>query len=271
MENLIIAQPVTTLDIPGIAKLQPEGWSDITLAFGDYLAHAFCYPFVYKLDDELIGVGSLISFGRSGWLGHIIVHPSRRGKGVGGYIVNHLIQLAHQLKIETLSLIATSMGENIYKKAGFRVVADYQYFERSLTQSAQTDISNIVLFESRYYQSLVALDRFITGEKRDALLQEHTNGAMLIIDKGVLQGYYLPTLGEGPVYALTPSAGILLLDVRISGTSKAVVPAGNMPLEQYFLSEGFESLGVKGRRMVLGPEIAWRPECFFQRIGGNYG
>jgi len=52
---------------------------------------------------------------------------------------------------------------------------------------------------------------------------------------------------------------------------KAVLPSENILGIDFLKRNGFGVAGIKGKRMVLGEDIFWRPDCFFSRIGGNYG
>jgi hypothetical protein len=83
--------------------------------------------------------------------------------------------------------------------------------------------------------------------------------------------YYLPNLGEGAIYADSAEAGIELMKLKYSTVDKAVIPAENNIGVEFLQQNGFIKTDSIGKRMILGKDIDWKPECFYSRIGGNYG
>ena len=63
-----------------------------------------------------------------------------------------------------------------------------------------------------------------------------------------LIGYYLLDLGDG----------ILFADMVVAGID-------------FLKRNGFGEPGIESRRMVLGEDMVWIPQCHFSRIGGNFG
>ena len=116
---------VTYDDIESIKELQPDGWLDITDAFKCYINYEFCKPIKVIIDDKIVGVGTSILFENTGWLAHIIVHNDSRKKGIGFQIVERLLNDLSDISINKVLLIATELGESVYRKAGFRPISDY--------------------------------------------------------------------------------------------------------------------------------------------------
>lgn len=64
-----------------------------------------------------IGTGRLLPEGR---IGRMAVLPAWRGRGVGRALLQHLMTLAQQQGMDTLTLHAQSQTLDFYRKAGFK-------------------------------------------------------------------------------------------------------------------------------------------------------
>jgi len=262
---------VTYDDIESIRDLQPEGWSDITEAFKYYIAYEFCQPIKVVTDDKIIGVGTSIMFENTGWLAHIIVHKDYRNKGIGYKIVENLLYHLLSKSIPSVLLIATEIGEPVYKKAGFRVISDYLFFKRVQPWRENSISKNIMPFRENYYADIIRLDMSISGEIREPLIKMHLANSLIYLENEELSGFYLPNLGEGLIIAGNSMAGIELMKTKYSKADKAVIPSENQIGIDFLKKNGFILSETKGKRMILGKDIVWKPECIFSRIGGNFG
>jgi len=121
-------EPIAAHDLDEIRHFQPDGWPDILPEFRYYIASDFCFPIKATMDDRIVGIGASIELRNSCWLAHIIVDPQHRNKGIGFQIVEILI--ANLDPLSPVLLIATKPGEPLYRKAGFREVTEYVFFER---------------------------------------------------------------------------------------------------------------------------------------------
>ena len=263
---------VTYDDIESIRDLQPEGWSDITEAFKYYIAYEFCQPIKVVTDDKIIGVGTSIMFENTGWLAHIIVHKDYRNKGIGYKIVEKLLNHLLSKSIPSVLLIATELGEPVYKKAGFRVISDYIFLRSDQPWRENSTSKNIMPFSENYYADIIKLDKRISGENRESLIEKHLDNSLMYLDNEGLTGFYLPNLGEGLIIADNSLAGIELMKAKYSKKAdKAVIPSENQIGLDFLKKNGFVLSETKGKRMILGKDIDWKPECIFSRIGGNFG
>jgi len=264
-------QPVTTDDFNAIRKLQPADWSDIIPYFEYYVGSAICYPFKALLNGEVAGTGVSIVYGRSAWIGHIIVDGQFRNRGIGFQIVDGLLRDLQMRSVTTCSLIATELGKPVYTKAGFRPVTEYVFFERTAPWKGYVPSDNVVPFCGEYFSDICTLDEKISGEHREAMLSEFMNGALLYVENGQLLGFYLSALKEGMIYADTASAGIELMKAKYATADKAVLPENNVPGIDFLKENGFSVTSSRGTRMVWGNDIAWHPEKIYSRIAGNKG
>ena len=261
---------ITPEDLPAIKKLQPEDWGDIIPDMEFYLRYPFCNPVKAILDGQIVGIGTSIIFDQTAWLAHIIVGSSFRNKGIGGKVVNYLMESLHEDSVDTCLLIATELGKPVYVKAGFNVVCEYLFFERKEPWIECPVSENIVLFHEDYRINIYEMDKKMTGENRIPLLTDYLKNALLYLDNDSLLGYYIPDLKEGLIVAETHKAGLELMTLKYSKADRAVLPSTNLVGCQFLLQHGFIKTKT-GTRMVHGKNIVWKPEMLFSRIGGNLG
>ena len=263
--------PVIQEDIPLIKELQPEGWPDITEAFQKYISWEFCFPVKVLDHGKMIGLGAYIIFEKTGWLAHIIVNKDHRNKGIGYQIVEYLMEKLTEQSVETMLLIATKLGEPVYKRAQFRVISDYIWLKSDKPWKDHSVSKNIIPYNEKYLQDLLALDFRISGERREWLIIEHLDKALIYVEDDTLSGVYLPHLGEGAIYADNGRAGCELMKVKYTNSDKAVIPNQSFEAVEFLLTNGFIHDGIKGKRMIHGNDIDWKPQGFFSRISGNFG
>jgi GNAT superfamily N-acetyltransferase len=185
-------QVIQNSDIDTLKELQPAGWSDIRNYFYYYSASPFCNPLKIVENGEIQALGTTICHSDSAWLAHIIVHPDHRNKGLGKEIVSALIERLDRERFRTVYLDATDLGYPVYKKIGFETETDYVHLDGSLTDLHLDDPASVLPFDPQYKDSLLELDKLISGEDRVQVLQDHLHSAMLFVGNGGLAGAYFP-------------------------------------------------------------------------------
>jgi hypothetical protein len=262
---------LTYIDIEQIKSLQPDGWPDITDAFKFYCENDYCNPIKATLDEKIVGIGNSIMFDKTAWLAHIIVSINFRNQGIGFKIVDLLQKDIKEKGIDTSLLIATELGEPVYKKVGFRKVTDYRYFKKENDLIKKELSKNIQPYKDVFYKDLIQLDNYVSGENREKLLKNYLNESFVYVDNNVIQGLFIPNLGEGPIYALTPNAGKELMRFKYSSVDKATIPSENQTGIELLKAFGFNETNTTGKRMIFGQDIEWKPTMIYSRIGGNFG
>jgi hypothetical protein len=262
---------LTYLDIEQIKSLQPDGWPDISDAFRFYCNNNYCNPIKVSLDEKIVGIGNSIMFDKTAWLAHIIVSNDFRNQGIGYKIVDFLQNDIKEKGIDTSLLIATELGEPVYKKAGFRKVSDYRYFKKENDLIKKEFSKNIQPYKAAFYKDLIQLDNYVSGENRERLLKNYLNESFVFADNNVIQGLFIPNLGEGPIYALTTDAGKELMRFKYSSVDKAAIPNENQTGIEFLKELGFIETNMIGKRMIFGQDIEWKPTMIYSRIGGNFG
>ena len=245
---------VTYDDLLEIAGLQPDGWNDIITEFRSYIQYEFCNPVKVKIENKIIGIGTSIMFENSGWLAHIIVDKAWRNKGIGFMITGSLIKDLRHNSIDTILLIATELGEPVYKKAGFRIVSDYIFFKREKPWIKMPVSEKIMPYKDDFYKGIIGLDKNISGENRERLIKRYLKNSSVFIENNEVTGFYLPGLGEGLIFADNPEAGIELMKLKYSKADKAVLPSENIAGIEFLERNGFVRADTKGKRMILGSD-----------------
>jgi len=194
-----------------------------------------------------------------------------RRHGIGYRIVESLLADIKKKGIETSLLVATELGEPVYKKAGFRKVSDYRFFKRESFEIDEQNTDKIQPYKSDFYKEILQLDAYISGENREKLLKNYLDRSFVFISNKVIDGFYIPGLGEGPVFALTTDAGRELMRFKYSEVDKVTIPGENQAGKEIIKELGFIETDTIGKRMILGPDIEWKPEMIYSRIGGNFG
>ena len=252
-------------------QLRPPDWTDLTIPFGFYLDQSFCYPVKVVHHHEIIGLGCAIIFEKTAWLAHIIVSENYRKQGIGGRIVEYLLNDIQSKGIQTISLLATDLGEPVYLRAGFHTTGEYLFLERKKNSATFPISGKIQSYQPDFYQPIVQLDTFVSGENRERLLKLFIKRSVVFIENHEIKGYYLPGLGDGPVCAKTPEAGFSLMAHKYADINQASLPTDNHSGLLFYKQLGFEHTGRIAKRMVWGEKYSWKPEMIYNRIGGNLG
>lgn len=260
-------KPFCKEDLSSLPALQPDGWANnISHAFDYYLENPFCFPFKYVVDGNIAGTGCGINYGKTAWIAHIIVHKDYRRQGIGLKIVEHANKLLLHHGVETISLIATLMGEPVYRKAGFNICCEYSFYNGD--NSTDFKISeNIVPYNKKHYNELLEFDKKHTGENRNLILQDLHNTSLYIINN-TIEGYYIPDLGQGHIIADNSTAGIELMKLRLRDNKDFVLPSDNDSGINFLEELGF-SKSTTAKRMYYGKALNLNPQCIYNRIAGN--
>jgi GNAT superfamily N-acetyltransferase len=260
---------LTPSDLRHIPALQPDGWQDITPAIEYYTRSSFCFPIKVVVENDVAGIGCAIIHDDVAWLGHIVVHRDHRNKGLGRLITQSLVESKEVRACETVYLIATDLGEPVYRKLGFEAEGEYLFYKEIAMPvlPRHPDISEEL---DQYVQQIVLLDRECSGEDRSVHLKEHLAGGYVLQRKGRIDGFYLPAFGDGLIVASTAEAGVALMKFRLSTKDSASFPIENTEASAFLEKLGYFSFR-KAKRMRLGANRTWKATNLYNRVGGNIG
>ncbi|MFD2742377.1 MULTISPECIES: GNAT family N-acetyltransferase [Sphingobacterium] len=265
-------EPIALQDLSQVSVLQPDGWEAISDNFIQHINNDYTHPIKASFDTKIVGLGNLVMLRGSAWITHVIVQPDYQGEGIGSRIVDELINMAERANIPSIALMASEMGEPIYRKAGFRAVSEYIEFSQGKTLTPVDKLNDDILsYSPEYKNQILDLDQRITGEDREYLLLPFLEQAMVYVNNDIVEGYHLPFLGEGPVYAVNEKAGHALMELHYVFKEKVVVPSESTSAIAYLEQQGFQRVGINGKRMVWGRDLEWHPENIYSRINGAFG
>jgi len=262
--------PLLSTDLASIPGFQPSGWGEILSIHTFYTRHNFCFPLKVVIDDTIAGIGTCIVHNDVAWLGHIIVHPDFRNKGIGGFITQNLIDVAKSKSCTTTYLVATDMGKPVYSKLGFETDTEYLFFKDITPNAAWSSSVDIVKYLPEYYPQIAVIDKFISGEERMFHLDLFLDNAAVHLTNDELDGFYLPDFGDGMIQATNSVAGIALMKFRLSKKDNAVFPVDNVSAADFMKQNGFQEFR-RASRMRLGVKRNVNLQYIYSRIGGNLG
>ena len=98
---------MTLKDFEFMLKLEPEG----------------C--FMALQGRERLGIATSVSFGKTGWLGNLIVKENARRKGAGNLLIRHIIDYLQKKGVETIGLYAYPHLVKLYEHFGFKSDSDF--------------------------------------------------------------------------------------------------------------------------------------------------
>jgi N-acetylglutamate synthase-like GNAT family acetyltransferase len=263
-------QSLEQIDVNFISDLLPIDWEGIIPTIEYYINTSFCFPIKVSIDKKIVGIGTTIIHNETAWLAHIIVHPNYRNQSIGKLITQTLIEHSYSKSCKTIYLLATELGESVYKKIGFEIETEYVVFKREATSVMFKSHENIVAINNDYKKQIMDLDRHVSGEDRILLLDKYLLSGFLYVQDNEAKGFYLPNLGDGLIIATTDSAGQELMKLRLQSKDYAAFPTDNTNATKFIRQNDFSELRIE-KRMRLGTKRNWQPENIYNRIGGNLG
>lgn len=259
--------PFTAEDLPHLQALQPPDWSDITPHYEYYLNSPQCSPIKIMEGDTIVGVGAAIRHKDTAWLAHIVTHPEHRKKGVGAFITQSLVAILSDF--ETICLVATPLGQPVYRKLGFVEEMNYVWLAGE-PLDIEYDATYIRPLEEKDKAAVHAFDIDTFGEDRITRLNQHWEKAFVWDENGTIEGYYFPTLGEGAIVANNPTVGLNFIKLRLKTNGLTIIPLINTAVHEFLLGLNYKET-ITAKRMRLGKERPWKPEKVYSRVSGQIG
>ncbi|MBA3899257.1 MAG: GNAT family N-acetyltransferase [Bacteroidetes bacterium] len=257
-------------DINFIADLLPPGWEGSIPTINFYTNSNFCFPIKVTINKKIVGIGTTIIHNDIAWLAHIIVHLEYRNQSIGKLITQTLVESSISKCCDTIYLLATALGEPVYKKVGFETETQYLYFKGEKNIGALMNSGNIVAFKQDFKKQISNLDFQVSGEDRMFQIEQHLSSGYVYLQEKHVQGFYLPDLGDVLIMANTKLAGQELMKLRITTKDFAVFPIDNVSAIEFMHQNNFQQKRIE-KRMRLGRKRNWQPTNIYNRIGGNLG
>lgn len=257
-------------DVGLLVDLQPPGWRDLIPIFNFYSNSAFCFPVKATFDNKIVGIGAAINHNSVTWLAHIIVHPDHRNKGIGQLITQTLVERAKAKNCLTIYLIATDLGMPVYEKISFETETEYLFFKDLKKGRRWIPSKNITNFSCQMKEQIAHIDQQVSGEQRMFHMEQYLQSGYVYKNNNIIEGFYLPSFGEGLIIANTSSAGLELMKVRLASKVDVVFPSNNL-IAAEFMDKNNYNITKKAKRMRLGMKRTVLLANIYNRIGGDIG
>jgi GNAT superfamily N-acetyltransferase len=261
--------PLDSSDLDLLPHIQPSDWADIRIPIRFYLSTNYCYPFKVLIDNVLVGTGTAILHEKTGWLATIITHSQYRNQGIGKQLTEHLLAFLQQQNCDYIYLIATALGEPVYKKVGFVTESRYSYYKDVNIDNLAVS-NNIMPYQPAYKEAIFELDRAISGEDRWQHLETFLADSFIYLQNEKVEGVYFPTFGDGLIVAKTEMAGLELMKKRFQKFNMASFPEENKVASDFMLSSNYQPV-TSHARMYFGKPMPWQPAGLYNRVGGKIG
>lgn len=120
-EDLTILNQITfaSKQFWGYSDEQMEAWKKMLTMSESYLTENTVYKLV---QEEILGYYSFIIFENIVELDNLFVKPEKIGKGLGTFLLQHLLDEITKLGHHKIVLFADPNAERFYKKMGFQVI-----------------------------------------------------------------------------------------------------------------------------------------------------
>jgi ribosomal protein S18 acetylase RimI-like enzyme len=240
-----------------LALAAEEGWICGRWEF-EFLLQNFpqgCLTF--RSEGRTMGYVTSVSYGKSGWIGNLLVSPEARKKGIGRELMERAVFELFNSGVETVWLTASPSGARLYRQLGFVAIDHVERWTGRGRLNGKTKPAPLD------FHSIRVVDQAGWGDRRDALLQVTCGRGHLYDSSGgfLCCQQWDDGMQIGPWGCLIGPQAAQLLDWALSGAGEKVfldVPAGNRAAAGLLLERGFTVKG-SNRLMYLGEQPLYRP------------
>jgi GNAT superfamily N-acetyltransferase len=236
------------------------GWNQIDQDWIRYISLEPNGCFVAEENGEPVGTATTVCYeDEVGWIGMVIVKPSIRGKGIGKALINNCINYL-KIRVETIKLDATPMGEPLYTKLGFKP----EYRITRLETHVSLDSDQKIFQQIPPINEIIRLDKNAFGANREKVLKqlfaEYLEYYVFEKTANDLSGYAIANRGQhhwhiGPLIAHDDKVAKRLMEQilqKLNGKQVYMdVPNFSGDREKLFVKFGFQ-LVRSYTRMYLG-------------------
>jgi GNAT superfamily N-acetyltransferase len=280
-------RPMTPQDVDAAVELaRAQGFRDRHRFFEFVFRTPTARPLAGTIDGRVIATGLATANGSVGWLGGIVVAAEHRRQGFGAAITEDLIRLLRAAGCTTLSLESTEIARPMYERMGFRLTTHYHQLQADHLDAPPEPPPGACVrwLERGDLPAVFELDRLATAEDRTAPLRALAEladgrggpGGWVVERDGTLCGFLLPAeRAYGAIVAPRLEDGLYLLDLHRSivpadAHVRAGIPDEHAAAWRELLARGWQETW-QAPRMILGPDIAWRPTWIWGQINSAMG
>jgi ribosomal protein S18 acetylase RimI-like enzyme len=229
---------------------------------------------IADLEGKRVGIGIATSYGRSGFIGELIVRSEARGQGIGAALLNRAVTYLQQRGARTVYLDGVLKAVALYERNGFRKIC------RSLRFSGQIEGKTHPQVHPMQEQDLpevIDLDQKYFGANRGFFLTRrwglYPELSKVLVEGGRVTGYILGRQGENWLSAgpWVVEKGVLSPECLLEALAEE---NGNRPFSigvlesnqravEIIRSYGFAERLNSPWRMALGPDddLGASPQC----------
>jgi len=206
-KSIEVLRPLRLDDIPAAYQLSAQAnWNQTEEDWRTLLDLAPNTCFGLEIRGELASTTTLICYGRRlGWIGMVLTKADFRRRGLARKLLQHTLNVADKMGIETLKLDATDQGQPLYVQYGFRGEHQIERWSRPGGQTAhfpsvRTSSPAWAEPDLKYFGAdrSPLLERF--AQRNSSL---HQNRAYLFARPGRVCSYIGPCISDNPGDART--------------------------------------------------------------------
>ncbi len=219
--------------------------------------------FIAKQGEQPAGKCIGTSYGKSGFLGELIVRSEQRSKGLGTMLLNHTIAYLKNIQAESIYLDGVLKAVPLYEREGFHKVCRSWRFSGKLDGMPGRRVRPM---EADDLTRVCELDRAAFGEDRSYLIKRRIETfpelCYVMVDDGKIGGYitgrgYPERLFAGPwvMDENTENPKDLLLGFALEARGRPIsigILDANQRACELVRSLGFEAREDSPWRMALG-------------------
>jgi predicted N-acetyltransferase YhbS len=199
VETPIIRQ-MTRSDVGfAFACVRSEGWlGETPEVFETFLAHDPRGCWVAQRGADPVGICVATRYGRSGFIGELIVISEERGQGIGGLLFGGAVVYLRAAGVETVYLDGDLDAVPFYERAGFRKICRSLRFVGSARDTQARGVRPAGLEDS---PRIRAMDRELFGDDRgffiESRLAAHPGLCFVAQTAGGIGGFIMARPGAG--------------------------------------------------------------------------
>jgi ribosomal protein S18 acetylase RimI-like enzyme len=241
-----------------------EGWvsENLTTLEGFYL-HDPQGCWLAEGEGHPIGICIATSYGTSGFIGELIVHPSARGRGVGAALLNHAVGELKSRGAESVYLDGVIQAVELYERNGFRKIWRSWRYNGTLRGKIPSNVRRMTVDD---LAQVIELDKRSFGAVRGFFLKRRfelfPELSYVLLHRNQVAGFMLGRGGEDWI-----SAGPWVVEEFVEHPENVLVAIAHTAAERPIIigileshphaCDLVQSLGFTARadspwRMVLG-------------------
>jgi len=134
-----LLRPLHVDDIPAAFRLSAQaGWNHTEEDWHTLLDLAPETCFGIEISGKLASTTTLLCYGRRlGWIGMVLTKSEFQRRGLARRLLQHTLNVADKMGMETLKLDATDQGQHLYLQCGFREEHQIERWQRPDEKTAQ--------------------------------------------------------------------------------------------------------------------------------------